>query len=406
MIHYHYVGSGLIMTHIVVGSTRSNDHLLFATFANTCRFGTSVTACVSRTLGFRKDMTDTLAHIRNPKPRARYQRPKLYVIKQKEIEAAKSQYTGNDVDGIPKSDIHVLASMLTVSTKKGEVLSDFTVHRNYRTLNYMHLLSVHSHNIPSLFPCIGNILQLINCKANDDPNLMALGLATLANICLRKSGRLAIGRDRKIFKSCVEALQLWPKNRFTKYCAISLIRNLSTEPRFNFRFFEQDVAQHIVEVLKKVKRKNREAQTQLAYAICNLATYEGNRRLFNQYQTADILLNLTASAVQNEKFAAVRAASADAIANLSLDNDFGMEMLKHRGASSLFIMATHEEQLMTWKSASCALQNFNAVDEYEKIKIESMGLSYLSRLNQADVLKHMPVLRKAQNDMKEGLQTS
>ena len=85
-----------------------------------------------------------------------------------------------------------------------------------------------------------------------------------------------------------------------------------------------------------MKRKNREAQTQLAYAICNLATYEGNRRLFNQYQTADILLNLTASAVQNEKFAAVRAASADAIANLSLDNDFGMEMLKHRGASSLF----------------------------------------------------------------------
>ena len=58
--------------------------------------------------------------------------------------------------------------MLAVSTKKDEVLSDFTVHRNYRTLNYMHLLSVHSHNIPSLFPCIGNILRLINYKANDD----------------------------------------------------------------------------------------------------------------------------------------------------------------------------------------------------------------------------------------------
>ena len=57
------------------------------------------------------------------------------------------------------------------------------------------------------------------------------------------------------------------------------------------------------------------------------------------------------------------------------------------------------------KSASCALQNFNAVDEQGE-NDRKYGLSYLSRLNQADVLKHMPVLRKAQNDMKEGLQTS
>ena len=125
--------------------------------------------------------------------------------------------------------------------------------------------------------------------------------------------------------------------------------------------------------------------------------------MFQKYQAADILLNLTATAVVNEKFASVRSSSADAIANLALNNNFGMDMLKHRGASSLFVMATHEDELMTWKSSSCALQNFNAVEDFGKVKIESMGLSYLSRLNQTDVLKHMPVLRKASNDMKDGL---
>ena len=108
-------------------------------------------------------MTDTLAHIRNPN-QGHDISARLYVVEKS--KGCKSQYTGNDVDGM-QINLFLLASMLTVSTKD-EVLSDFTVHLNYRTLNYMHLLSVHSHNIPSLFPCIGNILQLINCKANDD----------------------------------------------------------------------------------------------------------------------------------------------------------------------------------------------------------------------------------------------
>ena len=47
-----------------------------------------------------------------------------------------------------------------------------------------------------------------------------------------------------------------------------------------------------------------------------------------------------------------------------------MDMLKHRGASSIFVMATHDEELMTWKSASCALENFNAVEDRSKTKIE------------------------------------
>ena len=94
--------------------------------------------------------SSTLAHLKHPKPRKQYTRPKLYVIKQQAIEDARSKYKGNEVDGMPKSDIEVLSSMITVSTKKNEVQNEFAIHRNYRALNYMHQLSLHSHNISSL----------------------------------------------------------------------------------------------------------------------------------------------------------------------------------------------------------------------------------------------------------------
>ena len=68
------------------------------------------------------------------------------------------------------------------------------------------------------------------------------------------------------------------------------------------------------------------------------------------------------------------------------------------GASSIFVMATHEEQAMTWKSSGGALQNFNAVEDFGKSKVQSAGLAALTRMNMADVVRAMPLLRQAVKD--------
>ena len=214
---------------------------------------------------------------------------------------------------------------------------------------------------------------------------------------MRRAARLKIGSQRELLSNIVKLLSM--DHPFAPINAASCIRNLSVERKFARRFALLEAPVHIINLLENTPPKNLEHQIILSYACANL-TFEDekNREMFIQHEMAPLLLKLTGTAITNDKYCAVRAAAADALANLAIDNNFGASMLKARGAVSLFVMATHEDQLMTWHSAGGALQNFNALDDFKKSKIQSQGLAALSRMNPADVIRGMPLLRKAKEE--------
>jgi hypothetical protein len=335
---------------------------------------------------------ETLKMIKNPFPRNRFSRPKKYKLALEEKWKKKMRHKSNAVEGIPKSDVEVLSSMLSPACG-----TDFEVYRNYRTLNFLHELSRHTHNGSTLIHCIPDVAKLVDGRQVDG-NCLALAFATLANLSLRKVGRLKIGYQKNMLSNMVEVLKL--PHVMASINAASCIRNICLEEAFSLKFASLEAPIHLIDLLKRTRAKDLENQIIVSYAICNLCFFPNpkNRELFIQHDAAPLLLKLTATSILNPKFCAARAAAADAIANMSIDNEFGSTMLKARGAASIFVMATHEEQLMTWKSAGGALQNFNAVDDLGKSKVQSAGLAALTRMNAADVVRAMPLLRKAVKD--------
>ena len=93
--------------------------------------------------------SETLSSLKKPKPRSQYSRPKKYKLEQDALYLKSTSHKSNEVDGIPKSDVEVLSSMLCP-----QCLTQFEIHRNYRTLQFLHDLSMHSHNISNLMPVI------------------------------------------------------------------------------------------------------------------------------------------------------------------------------------------------------------------------------------------------------------
>jgi hypothetical protein len=119
----------------------------------------------------------------------------------------------------------------------------------------------------------------------------------------------------------------------------------------------------------------------VCHTITNLAALgDENRHRLIEADGVEVLLRVMKSKNNN-----VKAAAADALANLCIDNDVGETMLKTRESSVLFTMATHEEDIKVSKTASICLANITSLHPIHKHKIITTGISFLQRINGADV---------------------
>ncbi len=301
--------------------------------------------------------------------------------------------------GIQLEDMRVIATMVDPRC----LASAFSIRRNRRALLNVFPLGVFSTNHRALVPLFGNVARLV-VVGNADEGLLALALSFLADCAAGRSEyREIVAMQEGLLVAACHAMADTHK-AFSAVSAACLVRNAivscteasqhavvtivdgEVEPalinllvQLNARSFEDDVTPHSAETPEDYLHS---AQECICGAICNVASLGPDfcERLV-EAGAIRALLRVMSSRATNE----VQAAAADALGNMAISNSVGETLLRIRESSSLFSMATHEADLKVSKSASHCLANITALSSLNKHRLESTGVSFLQRLNGADV---------------------
>jgi len=314
------------------------------------------------------------------------------------------------VDGLQREDMAVIATMIDPTC----LPTNFSIHRNRRAMINIYPLSPFSNNHEALTPLFDPVSQLIAIQ-NGDEGINALALSFLADCCNgREIFRSAILLQGGLVRGLIQCLggNSHGIRVFEAVSAASLLRNMlagSPPAHILDELEESDAETATVNLLAVLRRSdfeadivgkktssNKKSQTHMdttcesmlysafevvCDTLCNLAALgDDNRTRIVNADGVQVLLR-----VMRSKCNEVKAAAADALANLCIDNNVGETMLKTRESSVLFTMATHEDDIKVSKTASTCLANITSLHPIHKHKVVTTGISFLQRINGADV---------------------
>ena len=246
--------------------------------------------------------------------------------------------------------------------------------RNNRVLRLLLEASRNAHNHKVLLLTVPRIVALVS-RGRADNMLLTLGFAILANLAAGENARLLIAQQPNIFEATATALA--SGHMAAREDATSFIRNSCMDERIASRI--GSIEGVIDSLLYLVRESGRLGRHAACGALINLCIDPTNRATMVQLGALDDLIALAAAKNPPE----VRAAAADCIANLALDNNVGRILLRARATQALFIMATHEDHACVWKSAGGALHNFAEVYPEKKNFVRVSGLSCLTKMGRA-----------------------
>jgi hypothetical protein len=321
--------------------------------------------------------------------------------------------------GVTTEDMQVLATMVDPSC----LPTEFSLHRNRRALLNVFPLGCFSNNHRQLIPLFAPVCELI-VVGNGDEGLNALALSFLADCAAGRSEyRAMIAKHAGVCGAAARALSTIDERPYEAVSAAAFLRNVLvichtewatntasvyTSEEHNLKntllreIHEAEIEPALVSALARLRashfRKgagtghgdNQEsallslyrAQECLLGCICNVAGLgPTNIARLVEAHAIPIVLRVMASRPTNE----VQAAAADAMCNMARDNGVGETLLQIRDSSSLFTMATHSSDLKVSKSASDCLANVSALAQLEKSRIETVGTSFLQRLELANM---------------------
>jgi hypothetical protein len=316
---------------------------------------------------------------------------------------------GQDFKGLQREDMSVIATMIDPTC----LPTEFSIHRNRRAFLSIFSLAPFSNNHDALTPLFDPVAQLIALQ-NGDEGLNALALSFLADCCNgRNEYREAISLQGGLIRglcSCLGGSILHGVRTFEAISAASLLRNIvagsSGPPEYILKDLEEsDAETAAVNLLATLRRSDfdgdvcvveegsnthmdisSEAMLHTAFqVVCstlsNLAALgSDNRQRIIDADGIQVLLRVIRTQC-NE----VQAAAADALANLAIDNAVGETLLKTRESSILFTMATHEQDVKVSKTSGTCLANITSLHSIQKSRIVTTGISFLQRINGADV---------------------